>query len=312
MKSAVKSGDKNNAMTKTLEKYNVKLTDANGNLKKGIELSLALADGLKKAQEEGKGAEFIAAVGGKFWSGDFITYLEDLRDNIETAKKIVKNGLSDPTLAHKVQGDINTMEKQAAELKASFASAFIPVANEIIPRITERMGELTKFIADNKDEIKAVGAALGTVFNTIEKVAEIPFIALQKTYTALKDLYSLANEDHTIKLYLYDSEVKNAEDLLKKELQRTFSFTERAAIEANPVLYQQTLAHYEPMFKALEEARQKAEKAAKAIKDGIDKQNFLSLHISLVREFRRINPKLSDIPRNFLCKDIKNQSENQI
>ena len=171
----VKSGESNNLMTKTLEKYNVKLTNTNGNLKKGIELSLALADGLKKAQAEGKGTEYISALGGRFWSGDFVTYLEDLRDNLDVAGKIVKNGLANPALAHQVQGNLNAMDAQAAQLSASFSSAFIPVANEIVPRITERMGELTKFIADNKDEIKSFGEALANFFGKIEDGADMAF-----------------------------------------------------------------------------------------------------------------------------------------
>lgn len=269
--SVLKAGSSGNAVTKMLQRYGVSIYDANGNLKNLNDMTMALSQGLKKAQAEGNGAAFVLTAF-KNASGDAITAIEDWADVNEQAATIVKNGLANPALAHQVQGNINAMNMQASQLNASFASVMLPVANEIIPRVTDRMGQLVQFLADNKEEIKAVGTALGKTFNTIESIAEVPFIALGKTYTLLKDIYSLANtENNTIKLYLDDSQVKSAEDLLKKELQRTFSFTERAAIEANPALYQQTLARYEPMFKALEEAREKVKKSTDEINEQLSK-----------------------------------------
>ena len=181
----VKSGN-GSLMTKMLDKYDVKLTDVNGNLKKGVELSLALADGLKKAQAEGKGAEFIAAVGGKFWSGDFVTYLEDLRDNIDAAGKIVKNKLANPAFEHQVQGELNAMDTQAAQLGASFSSALVPVVHEIVPRLTERMGELTKVIAANKENIKFMGDAIALPIRAINDLTG-EFVKLSNVIDEAKD-----------------------------------------------------------------------------------------------------------------------------
>ena len=246
----VKSGENDNLMTKTFDKYNVKLTDANGNLKKGLDLSLAVADGLKKAQLAGKGLEFISAVGGRFWSGDFITYLEDLRDNVNASNKIVKNGLANPVLAHALQGNINAMNTQSAQLKASFESVFMPVANEIVPRITERMGELTKFLSVNKTEIKAFGESVAKFFGSIEDGADLAISAIKKVVEAIK----------TMKI----SDTQKAVIELNKSM----------ANRIDPQIYQQNLSYYNnianptyfaPMLKNLDETHKQVKEKTEAI-----------------------------------------------
>ena len=254
--SFVKAGDGGNLMTKTLDKYDVKLTDTNGNLKKGIDLSLALANGLKKAQEEGKGAEFIAAVGGKFWSGDFVTYLEDLKDNIDSASKIVKNGLANPTLAHQVQGNMNAMDAQAAQLKASFASVFIPVANEIIPRVTERMGDLTKFLAENKDEIKEFGNAVANFFGKIEDGADMAF----KSVKILHDV---------IKEWKKDKEQKEIEIKASFNLNAKDNFDKYKQIQESYQISNPT--YFAPMLKTLDEVKKQTKEKVEEINKEIEK-----------------------------------------
>ena len=182
----VKAGKDGNLVTKTLDRYGASLVDANGKLKNFIDLSIELSNALKKAQEEGNGASFVSALGGKFWSGDFVTFLEDLSDNIELANSIVKNGLANPALAHGVQGNLNAMNFQVAQLSASFASALLPVANEIIPRTTQRMGELTKVIAANKDNIKFIGEVITAPIKAINSLTD-GVISLSKAIDNAKD-----------------------------------------------------------------------------------------------------------------------------
>lgn len=152
-----KAGERNNLAIQTLKRYGAEITDENGRLKNAVELAGELGKALKAAQAEGNGAAFRDIVGGKFWSGDFITFLEDFADNMETASKIVKNGLANPTWAHQIRGEINTMNTQAAQLHGAFSASLMPVADEIVPRTTERLGELTKAIAANKENIKFLG-----------------------------------------------------------------------------------------------------------------------------------------------------------
>lgn len=155
-----KADEGSSLAVQTLKRYGAELYDENGRLKNAVGLAGELGKALKAAEAEGNGAAFRDIVGGKFWSGDFVTFLEDFADNAEAAAKIVKNGLANPKLAHEVQGNINAMNTQAGQLNATFSSALMPVVNEIVPRTTERLGELTKVIAENKENIKFLGDAM--------------------------------------------------------------------------------------------------------------------------------------------------------
>ena len=246
----LKAGDSGNAVTKMLQRYGVSIYDTNGHLKNLNDMTMALSQGLKRAQAEGNGAAFVLTAF-RNASGDAITAIEDWADVNEQAAKIVKNGLSDPKLAHNLQGNINAMNQQAAQLNASFASVLLPVANEIVPRVTDRMADLTKFLADNKEEIKSFGVALGDFFGKVEDIADMTFSAVGKTVSALKELKI---------------------DPKQRELEKSLSFN----LNPNMAFYNQTLAYYNPMFKALGEVRVNTEKAVKEIKNEIDKTETFS------------------------------------
>jgi len=155
-----KSGERNKLLAETMKRYGAELYDETGHLKNALDLSIELSKALKSAQAEGNGAAFRDIVGGKFWSGDVVTWLEDLEGNIEQAKKVVKNGLANPTWAHAIQGEINTLNAQTAQLGSTFSSALMPVAAEIVPKLQEQFGKLTSIIADNKENIKFLGEAM--------------------------------------------------------------------------------------------------------------------------------------------------------
>lgn len=155
-----KGGEKSSLIVQTMKRYGAELYDVNGKLKNAIDLSEELGKALKAAEAEGNGAAFRDIVGGKFWSGDFVTYLEDFADNVESAKDIVKNGLANPTWAHAIQGEINKLNTQTAQLGGAFSSALMPVAAEIVPEMTKQFGKLTEIIAANKENIKLLGEAM--------------------------------------------------------------------------------------------------------------------------------------------------------
>lgn len=247
--SVLKAGSSGNAMTQMLQHYGVSIYDASGHLKNLNDMTMALSQGLKKAQAEGNGAAFVLTAF-RNASGDAITAIEDWADVNEQAATIVKNGLANPALAHSVQGNINAMNVQAAQLNASFASVLLPIANEIIPRVTTRMGDLTRFLAENKDEIKVFGVAVGKFFGSIEDGADIVFSSIGKVVRALKELKI---------------------DDKQKELELSLSFNLNPDIEK----YKQTLksydlanpAYFAPMLKNLDLAKEKTEKFAETIKD---------------------------------------------
>lgn len=280
--SILRSGRSTSSVSKMLQRYGVSIYDANGHLKNLNDMTMALSQGLKRAQAEGNGAAFVLTAF-RNASGDAITAIEDWADVNEQAATIVKNGLANPALSHQVQGNINAMNQQAAQLNASFNSVFLKAANEIIPHATQRMGEMTRYIADNKEAFEALGSAIGKVGVIASDVLDFFATGAAKVTKTVGSLvqalseFSSYQEKQAINLYVDDKSITNATELMKKELQRMYSFTERAAIENNPVLYQQTLAHYEPMFKALEEARAKTKEAVTAIGNEINKNEPFSL-----------------------------------
>ena len=64
--------------------------------------------------------------------------------------------MEDATLAHNTQGLENAMNKQKEILSETFSSAFVPVAYDMLPKITEQLGRLTDVINNNADAIQFI------------------------------------------------------------------------------------------------------------------------------------------------------------
>ena len=202
-----------------LRRYGESAFDANGKLKDLNEMTLTLSRALKQAQAEGRGMEFILATM-RNASADAITAIEDAEGVYEQASHIVKAGLANPALAHELQGNLNALNVQSAQLGTSFKNALLPVANEIVPRMTERMGNLTRIISDNKDLILGFGRDFaqvwGNVEDTIDKIGE-----------GLGVLAKLARENRVVRQtdqktvvgrYKDATSVRSAEDIVKSEI----------------------------------------------------------------------------------------------
>ena len=202
-----------------LKRYGESAFDANGKLKDLNEMTLTLSRALKRAQADGRGMEFILATM-RNASADVITTIEDAEGVYEQASHIVKAGIANPTLAHEVQGNLNAMGQQAAQLGTNFNAALLPVANEIIPRMTERMGKMTQLITDNKDVILDLGRDFaevwGNVESTIEKVGEGLGVLAEQ---ARKNRVVRQTDSETvIERYKNDASVKSAKDLIEREI----------------------------------------------------------------------------------------------
>lgn len=268
-----KAGD-GNTLTRMLEKYGVAVRDSNGELKDALKMSEALAEGLAKAQAAGKSREFISALG-RGTSGDFITYLEDLAGNMELAGKIVKNGLANPALAHEVQGNINALNTQAAQLKDAYASAFMPITNQIVQNQRERLGELTKVFQKNADSIKQIGYALAEVtekfeeFETAAAKAAIEntkrLISPDKSRYNPYALFDKYKDDKSIRDFdQHGNAIVSVTKLAKKELE-SYSAAEKQIISSSDRAWQAHVNKLSPAFEKLQKhLEEEAEAAAKA------------------------------------------------
>ena len=83
----------------------------------------------------------------------------------------MRAGTANPVLAHAVQGEVHLMNQQAGQIGKNFANALLPVAQELVPRITKVYAELTEFISDNKDTIKLWGQVAADVLTDLGDTA---------------------------------------------------------------------------------------------------------------------------------------------
>ena len=243
------------------KKWGVEVRNANGELKNTYELSVSLAEALRKTQAEGNGKDFIASILGKGASGDFITYLEDLAGNIELAKEIVRNGLFDPARAHNIQGEINAMNAQAEQVDQTFSSALTPVADKLVPRLTERMGDLTKVIENNADAIKNFGMVASEAVDGVADVTNktVNFLAKVADWLVTpqkKEKYDLYDK------YKDDKDVKEDAEVTKfKELKKAAEEAETAVDKAKKAVNRSIgESDKEKNLQSLEEAEKNLEK----------------------------------------------------
>ena len=260
-----RGGEEGNATVRALKKFGVETRNAKGELKNAYEMSIALADGLKRAQEAGRGKEFIASILGRNATGDMVTYLEDLEGNIELANSLVKNGLADPALAHQVQGNINAMNTQAGFLGSAFSSALLPVADKIVPNITERFKALTRVVADNADNIKHIGYALGEVVDGIGKVtaATVELAAasgrlMSDDRIAAYDLFDKYKDNKDVRDDAVIADFKQK----KKDAEKAKADYEKAEYDAKNAKRKSQKAEAEKVLEAAKQELEKAEKAA--------------------------------------------------
>lgn len=240
-----------------LRRYGESAFDANGKLKDLNAMTLTLSRALKRAQAEGNGMAFILATM-RNASADAITAIEDAEGVYEQASTIVKNGLANPALAHEVQGNINAMKVQAGQLNASFESALLPVANEIIPRVTERMGKMTTLVKNNADLIKDFGKDLAEVWGGVES-------AVDKVTAGFSKLAELARENRVVRQtnskdlvekYKDDSTVQSVKDLLEAEIDSGgYSAEDKARLTSRTDLYSKELRRTEQDYRDLQKKR---------------------------------------------------------
>ena len=179
-------------------------------------------------------------------------------------------------MAHEAQGNLNALNTQAAQMKGAFSSALMPVANDIIPRITDQMGRLTKIIAENADGIKAAGQILAEVVGGVgdaavtatNKILEMTG-AISKAAMSLRELRTEnfapdINKD-IVQRYVKDKDIKTLDDLFEKELKRKYKPVEIESIKASPTLPNQLREQLRPTFEELERLKKAAEETGKAI-----------------------------------------------
>lgn len=240
-------GGKEGKQAKMLAKYGADIWEDNGEIKSGIERDLEIHKALKNAEAAGHGKSFTSTVFGRSVTGDLVTYFEDLGDNVKAAKTIVRNGLFDPEKAHAIQGNINALNDQAEQLGSTFSSALMPVADVLVPRLTERLGKLTNVVCDNASGIKTIASSVATV---VEKVADLTVGIAELTAKVVGTLGNMFNFSGESFIKQHEKElqnIKNEYDVLELKMQ-SMSKAQQDWIKNNPNVYYSMLAGAKETF----------------------------------------------------------------
>jgi hypothetical protein len=175
-KQVENAGIHGNTTTQALQKFGVSLTDQSGSLLPLTEQLKNLAAGYIEARNGGNELDFTTNVLGARGAA-LIPVLEQYQELMEINSHVKTTGLLDPQQAHEVYIQWSAMKIEAGQLTNALGSALLPVAEELMPEITEGMGEFITLIKDNKEDIKSAiegwGSALARVGKVIGIIAEV-------------------------------------------------------------------------------------------------------------------------------------------
>ena len=168
----------NSAQT-MLTKYGVSLTDAEGKLKPMNEQLEELAKGYKAASAAGEDEEFIMNTLGVRGMA-LVPVLENLSEYKGIAGGVQGIGL-DPQQAEETWREMQKLKLQAGQIGLVMANAFMPLAKEIFPMLTEQFKGAAKFFSDHKDVAAAAAkiATYGLELMAAAKAAQMLFGVLK-------------------------------------------------------------------------------------------------------------------------------------
>lgn len=168
------AGANGNATTQALQKFGVSLESAPGLLVPMNEQLSRLAEGYKRASEQGMAQEYVAEVLGQRGLAllPILSQWAEVQDHLS---KIKTTGLLDPERARKVfmlQQDLNA---QLMQLKLAVGNALMPVAEDVLPKIIALAGDMAESISKNKESIKDVAnafvAAGGVIMDVLRGIS---------------------------------------------------------------------------------------------------------------------------------------------
>ena len=206
-------------------KYGESAFDAQGHIKSFDEMTAAIVRMYDKAKAAGEEIEFLQMLGGESGVRDAIQMLERWKEAQEDTDKIFKSSLNAEEM-HKAERAVGLLTEQFGELKDEIVNLTTPATIETANEFFEIFRDATKFIKENREEIKLFGegffAHLGNPFATLADVQTI----LKRTQPAIKNVADAIQDANAKLLNLRGTKDAQSDDTVLSQygLQRIKQF----------------------------------------------------------------------------------------
>lgn len=185
-KSYKNTGKSGEEFRQKLANYGITLTDSNGKLLSTTEQLQQLAVGFEDARKSGDEEAFsMDVLGAK--GQQLIPVLNQFNEKLKMAKNTKSTGLLDPKQAHDAYMQYQQLQMQIGQLKGALGASLLPIADEILPDLTDATGELIDVIKNNKDGIKDAIKGWADVLGTVGSAALTATEAVGKLANAVTD-----------------------------------------------------------------------------------------------------------------------------
>lgn len=179
-KQFLSTGSKGNDLTMAMQHFGITLTDSAGNLLPINEQLDQLAKGYQNAAAAGDEEAYTSEVLGARGAA-LVPLLQDYATQMEIANHIKTTSLLNPDEAHKLYMQWQEMKGDSANLGSALSAALMPIAQDLMPEVTDGFKTMIEYIKDNKDDIKngieswgsALKSLVGDAVDAAKAVADV-------------------------------------------------------------------------------------------------------------------------------------------
>lgn len=152
-KQLLSAGSDGNDLTMAMQQFDITLTDSAGNLLPINEQLDQLAKGYQNAAAAGDEEAYTSEVLGARGAA-LVPLLQDYATNMQIASQIKTTGLLNPEEAHELYIQWQVMKGESSQLGMALGAALMPIAQDLMPEVTDGFKTMIEYIKDNKDDIK--------------------------------------------------------------------------------------------------------------------------------------------------------------
>lgn len=201
---SMKRGNGDTSMAaKTMKAYGVELADASGHMKSHIEVVRELANGLKRAQAVGQGADFLAGTG--LGNNKWMHLLNDLDYYLNKADEVNNATKKEYTELHNLNDMRAAAAESARELAIAKGQLYGGYATENLQKEIDANKALAKYYQDNANNVKEWAKAQGELAATFVDIKNAKDMFASDTVNTfaslLKDAKDFIDYVHDTKIW---------------------------------------------------------------------------------------------------------------